>query len=319
MSRFTILGRMVQGDVQKAQPQRKDERTGALKFRKDGQPDCPFFVAVAVEKDPSRRFTIQGVPDYESQKAAIDAAARLAWPDFFKGNAARPHGLAFPAQLHPDCTNPAFSNKIFDGDGFDDKGRPYSENEGWAGCWVIKFSNGFAPEVSEWLDNRVDPRGQSIGAGWEVTSKTGRIVKCGDYISVGGTCETNKSSDSPGMYMNFDTVGFEKEGDAIVQKGGVDSATALGSRGGAASPPNGSAGAASNPRPAHGTTNSATAPAYDGYRTAAADAPPPPPGAGAPPPPPAGPTLTDKATTTYAAYQQAGWTDDQLRNAGIIV
>ena len=313
MSRFTILGRMVQGDVQKAQPQRKDDRTGQLKFRKDGQPDCPFFVAVAVEKDPSRRFVIQGVPDYESQKAQIDADARQAWPDFFKGNAARPQGLAFPPQLHPDCTNPAFSNKIFDGDGFDDKGRPYAENEGWAGCWVIKFSNGFAPEVSEWLDNRVDPRGQSIGAGWEATTKTGRVVKCGDYISVGGSCETNKSSDSPGMYMNFDTVGFEKEGDAIVQKGGVDSTTALGSRGGAATP-NASAGAASPPPPAHGTTTSETAPPYDGYRTAA----PPPPGAGAPPPPPAGPQMTAKAETTYAAYQAAGWTDDQLRAAGYL-
>lgn len=176
MSRFTFLGRIVQGDVHKAQPQRKDERTGALKFRKNGEPDCPFYVALAIPKNPSQRFHIDGVATYESQKALIDADARAAWPDFFKGNAARPQGLQFPPQLHPDCTNPKFANKIIDGDGFDDKGRANSENEGWAGCWVIKFSNGFAPTVSEWVSNWTNPRGQTV-TDWVSTDQTGRVVK----------------------------------------------------------------------------------------------------------------------------------------------
>ena len=39
MTRFTLTGRAVQGDPMKPGPQRKD-KSGVLKFRKDGQPDA---------------------------------------------------------------------------------------------------------------------------------------------------------------------------------------------------------------------------------------------------------------------------------------
>lgn len=314
MSRFTFLGRFVQGDAHKAQPQRKDQRTGQLKFRKNGEPDCPFYIALAIPKDPAARLVIQGVPDFDSQRALVDADARAAWPQFF---GQRPAGLVFGPELAPDCINPKFANKFIDGDGFDDQGKPYSRYEGWAGHWVIKFQNGYAPALQEWVENWVDPMrpGSPPYTGWKELSVTGRTIKCGDYISVGGTCESNKSTDSPGMYMNVDTIGFEKEGDLIVSNAGVDADTALGSRGGAASP--NVAPAASPAAPAPGGPTSQTAPAYDGYRTTAAPAAPAP--AAPAPAAPAAPQMTAKATTTYEAYKAAGWTDDQLRAEGLLV
>lgn len=46
---------------------------------------------------------------------------------------------------------------------------------------------------------------------------------------------------------------------------------------------------------------------------------PPPPAAPAPPPPPPGaPKMTSKATASYEAYKEQGWSDDQLRDLGYI-
>src|SRR6478609_3518623 len=94
-NRFTFTGRMVGGDCFKPQPQRKDDRTGALKFLKSGEPDAPFYVAIAVPKNPAQRFVIAGNPSYEDEKAKIDALARAAWPGFF---GQRPQGLQFGAE-----------------------------------------------------------------------------------------------------------------------------------------------------------------------------------------------------------------------------
>lgn len=302
MSRYTFLGRLVQGNPHEAFTQ-TDRTTKKPKLNDDGTPRKQFFCAVAVAKDPAKRFLVNGVPDYESQRAIIDADARAAWPQFF---GQRPQGLAFDANLAPDCKNPAFANKVIDGDGFDDKGQPYANNEGWAGHWVIKCANGFAPKVSEWT-----------AQGWVETVHTGRVIKCGDYVSIGGDCVSNKSSDSPGMYMNFDNVSFEQEGPFIAQKGGVDAETALGSRGpNAQTAQRQPAGAAQHGGNAAGGQTSGTASdpqPYSGYRETA--------GAGdaAPPPPDDGPTMTAKATTSYEKYIAAGWTDDKLRAHGLMV
>lgn len=306
MSRYTFIGRLVQGDPHNAMA-RTDPKTKKPKLNEDGTPQTQFFCAVAVAKVPAQRFIVQGVPDYESQRAIIDNDARVAWPQFF---GQRPQGLAFPANLPLDCTNPKFANKIIDGDGFDDNGIPYANNEGWAGHWIIKCANGFAPKVSEWTNS-----------GWVETVHTGRKIKCGDYITIGGECVSNTSAQSPGMYMNFDNVSFEQEGPAIAQKGGVDAQTALGSRGPNAqtSQPQG-AGAGQTGGPAAGGQTSGTASEqqpYSGYRETGADAPPPP-GDDAPAPP-SGPQMTAKATVSYEKYIAAGWTDKQLRDGGYMV
>lgn len=307
MTRFTFTGRAVQGDPVKPGAQRKD-KSGVLKFRKDGQPDAPFYYAVAIPKDPSKRFVIPGNPSYEEEKAKVDAAARAAWPNLFQPNYQRPQGLNFPASLPADCTSPKFANKILDGDGFDEEGKPNSTKDGWAGCWIVKVSNGFAPRVVQW-DN-----------GWvDVTPHSSLKMKLGDYVTISGVCESNKSTETAGMYMNFDTVSFEQEGELIVANSSVDPNQALGVRGGnpPASGAAGSAHAGGTGGGAHGTAGSGTASdqPYSGYRE---DAAPPPPSDDAPPPP-SGPTMTDKAGgKSYDSFIKAGWNDEQLRKHGYI-
>lgn len=305
MSRFTISGRLVQGDPQTAQPQRKDDRTGALKFRKDGQPDCPFYVAVAVDKNPANRFVVQGVPTWEETKQLLDNDARSAWPQYFGGQ--RPGGLQFGAELPADCTNPKFANKIIDGDGFDDKGQAFSRNEGWAGAWIVKCQNGYAPKIWVWANGEPDPRGVSQ-TGWIEASVLGRKIKCGDYVTVSGTCESNKSDQTAGMYMNFDTVSFEKEGDLIVSSAGVDPNQALGARGPNAAP----AATSSAPAPSTPASPTASAPAYSGYRETAG-------APDAPAAPPAGPVMTAKAAgVTFEQFLAKGWTEETLRAHGYV-
>lgn len=300
MGNFTLIGRLVQGDPHKQQPPSKDPRTKQVKVDpKTGQPvQGQFFVAVAIAKNPAQRFTVAGLPTYEQTKAELDANAKAAWPQFFGQPAA---GLQIGPELPAGCTNPKFANKIIDGDGFDENGQPYSAKEGYAGHWVVKCASYYAPKVYEWTPT-----------GWQETVRTGRTIKCGDYISVTGNDKTNGSDQSPGMYMNLDGVTFEKEGPEIVSTGSVDPNDRFGSRGGnAAHAGNASGGAAT-------TQSSATAGAgnYSGYMDTDT---PPPPGDDAPPPP-SGPVMTEKAAgKPYESFTAKGWTDAQLRANGYIV
>lgn len=311
MTRWTFTGRMVGGSATEQQPQRKDDRTGALKFLKNGEPDRPFYLSLAVPKNPAARFVIPGNPSYEQEKAKIDADAKAAWPQFFSSQ--RNPNIQYGAHLAADCTNPAFANKVIDGDGFDDKGQPFANNDGWAGCWIIKVQRYYAPNVYEWVENWVDPvRPGAPYTGWKDVSLTGRKIKAGDYITVSGECESNKSSDSPGMYMNHDTISFEAEGEAIILRSAVDPNAALGQRGPNAAA---SAPAASSAAPAPGAPASETAPAYSGYREATSPAAP-----AAPAAPPAGPQMTAKADgVPYEEFVKQNWTDDALRAHGYMV
>lgn len=284
MSEFSISGRMVQGDPHKAQPPSKDPRTKAVKIDpKTGLPvNGRFFIAVAVEKNPAARsLVIPGLPTFEQVKAVLDADAKAAWPQYFPAN-----GVAPRPELPAGCTNPTFSNKIVDGDGIDDKGQPYSRFEGYAGCWVVKFENGFAPKVEEWGDH-----------GWVETVHTGRIVKPGDYVTVRGDTKNNGSTESPGMFMNFKGVAFEREGPTIATQSSFDPNEAYGQRGNAVQ----TGAAAANP-----PVTAATAP---NSPTASPGEP--------PAPPPAGPVMLPAANgISYEAYKAKGWTDEVLRAQG---
>lgn len=309
MARFTITGRLVQGDPCTLGPVQKDERTGQPKLTRDGQPLRQFFAAIAVPKNAAERFLIPGNPTWEETKALLDAEARTAWPQFF---GQRNPGMQYPAGLAPDCTNPKFANKIVDGDGFDEKGQPNSAKDGWAGCWIIKCVTMFAPKAYEWT-----------ASGWQELIHTGRKIKCGDFVTISGDCRSNESAQTAGMYMNMDTVSFEQEGPAIIGANNVDPNAALGQRGAPANPPapagagtpppRGNAHAGQPGAPAHGNPASGTASApYDGYRQTGA--------ASAPPPPPSGPQMTAAANgVSYDAYRAQGWTDDQLRANGLMV
>lgn len=284
MYEFTITGRIVQGDVNQAQPPKKDPATKQVKINPaTGQPyPGQYFVALAVPKND---------PNWPAIKAGLDAEAKAAWPQFF---GTPPAGLVIGPELPVGCTNPKFANKIIDGDGHDDQGQPYSAKEGYAGHWVVKIASQYAPKVWSWRN------------GWEETIHTGVKVKCGDYVSISGTCVSNQSQQSPGMYMNLGAVAFEREGPAIVSAAAVDPNAAFGARGGNGVP------AVTPPPPAVTTPPSATA--------TGTDAAPPPPHTAYMDPPAAGPTMTAKAGgKSYQSFIDAGWNEAQLREHGYIV
>lgn len=345
------IGRLVQGDVYKMQETDSEGRPRVFKFGpKVGQPNPQIFMAVAFPKMIPHPQTGQMVDNWEFNElyALMDKVARIEWPALF------PNGGA--------CTARDFAWKLLDGDGYDTKGKPNFEKEGFAGHWVLRFGSGFVPKaLVETSPNVFETTGQ---------------IKRGYYVRVAGNITGNDSTQTPGLYLNLELVQLVGTGPEI--SGGMDAAAAFGNRSGVvpqgmgalapgggvvntggavASHPSGPGGALpqGGPGPAGGAT---------GYPAAASPVSgnaPPPPGGGAPaagpggaapapgpgpgtqpyngymgngapgaaPPPPGhsaqpatgSPTrqMTAAATTTYEAYIQAGWTDDTLRQHGLMI
>lgn len=111
--------------------------------------------------------------------------------------------------------NPAFAWKVKDGDSAipNRKGNKPCDNEGWRGHWVLWMSSGFAPKI-------VTADGSQ--AILEVDA-----VKPGYFVQVFGNVAFNKSTDSPGVYLNFAAVAFSAYGPEIQLSAGVDT-TAVG-------------------------------------------------------------------------------------------
>ncbi|GAH16243.1 unnamed protein product, partial [marine sediment metagenome] len=156
---ITPVGRIVQGDAFKPNT---TNQLGQPLVDKHGQPRVDFFMALAVEKNN---------PDWPDFKAELDQVAAAAWPG---GQSLAPN----------------FSFKIADGDGFDDHGKPNNAKEGFAGCWVLKASNGFAPQ-------RVTTGGVSV-----INEGTG-MLKRGDFARFVVTSSGNNNPQKPGIYINL--------------------------------------------------------------------------------------------------------------------
>lgn len=301
------IGRLVQGDCYEQQPQR--DAAGKPKINATtGQVDMRYYMLVAYAKTD---------PAFVPFRAFLALEAKQAWPQFHDAAGAN--------------TNPSFADKVIDGDGRDEKGKPWADREGFAGHWVLRYGSTFAPKVFEW-----DP---ALGAFKETAP--GRI-KLGDYIKLSGSTQSNNSAQSPGMYVNPTLIAFDREGDRIVVGPSADQAFRA---------PTGAGGAAA-PLAAGGLTMTALAGAFTyaqmiaqgwtdatliekGYATAAPAAPvapPAPPAPASPPPPPAppappydghmqtpAPVMTAKAgATSYQSFRDAGWTDEQLVAQGMM-
>lgn len=164
--------------------------------------------------------------------------------------------------------NPAFAWKVKDGDSAvpNRKGNKPCDNEGWRGHWVLWLSSGFAPKIynadGSQPINEVD------------------AVKPGYFIQVFGNVAFNKSTDSPGVYLNYAAVAFSAYGPEIQLSAGVDAA-AVGFGKGQLPPGATNAPAAGMIAPPTNTP-AATAGQYHGYT----EAPPAPPADDAPPPAP---------------------------------
>jgi hypothetical protein len=130
----------------------------------------------------------------------IHDAGRAGYPQFYNGPVDPITGL-------PGITpGVVFATKIKDGDGFDTKGKPNNQKEGWAGHWVVVFSSQYAPRVFD-INVGLDPAQQ--------LQDKSRVLP-GDYIAVNGTVEANFGSPTPGVYVNGNMVCFVGAGPRIV-------------------------------------------------------------------------------------------------------
>lgn len=209
---------------------------------------------------------------------------------------------AYPNMHDPQTGQPfpAFSSKIEDGDSHipNKKGKIPNQRDGYAGHWVVKYARNTGD---------LPPFKRHDGTQWIDADYS--ILNVGDYIVVGGTTTPNNSNDSPGMYRRVDMVGFVGHGERIVVGRTADESL------GAPPPP--PPGAMATPPAPHAAPPAPAAPV----------APVAPPAPAAPPPydahmpaPPSGPQMTAAANgATYESFIAAGWTDDLLRQHGLML
>ena len=201
----TATGRVVQGSLHN--PKTHDDKGVQLVYKSGasiGQPRVEYYFGLAIPKTD---------PGCQELLNIMGQAAGAAWPN----------GEANAAD---------FSWKFIDGDSLDKKGQPYSAREGHAGCMIFKFTGSFAPRCSVLIGPN----------NWAEIQP--EAIKTGDYIRVSGNCEGNKSTQSPGIYMNYDQVEHMGVGEAI--SSGPSAADAFGQAPAAALP----AGATAPPPPA---------------------------------------------------------------------
>lgn len=110
------------------------------------------------------------------------------------------------AKGYPQGIPGNFSWKLKDGDGIDREGKPYSQREGYAGCWILTVASEFqAPPLYVWQN----------GAYMQIQPDK---IKTGDYVQCGINLKVNVPRDrthTPGLYVNPLSVLLMYEGDEI--------------------------------------------------------------------------------------------------------
>lgn len=97
---------------------------------------------------------------------------------------------------------PAFAMKFKDGDGIDDKGRPFNQREGYAGHIVLSCTTSLPIKFFKWEN------GQNI--------LISEGIKCGDYVNVQLTIKAHGAmgAGKAGLYLNpmaVQLLGYGKE------------------------------------------------------------------------------------------------------------
>jgi len=195
---LTPVGRLVQGSPFVANT--TDATGNPLTYKtgpKMGQPREDYYMAIAVPK------TDPGVNELMQK---MQQAAQTGFP-----------GGQFNA--------PNFAWKFMDGDGVDANGQPYSMREGFAGCYVFKFSGGYAPKC--------------YSAGGAALLTDPESIKRGYYIRIYGSTTGNNSAQQPGIYLNHSMVELIGYGEEIIS--GPDGAAVFGGAPAGALPPGASA------------------------------------------------------------------------------
>lgn len=305
-----IMGSCYKGSDKDSKGQPRVVKSGPNK----GQPSTQYFLGVAIPKRGEQHWS---QTDWGQKILAVGAAA---FPGFYQ--------------------NPAFAWKVDDGDSTvpNKSNKRPCDSEGAPGHWIVKFSSQFAPKVY-----------QQPSPGTFVEVSTPDAVKTGYWVQVSGNVAGNRSTESPGVFVNHGMVLFTRV-DAEI-KSGPDAATAFAGAtvsqalpGAAAVPFAGAAPAMPGLPAAPALPVAAAAPAlpvaaapvavmpHAGFLGGAPGLPAPgqpaampmaPAMQAAPMPPavPATPALTPAGAAsgfTYAQYRASGWTDDQLRANGLI-
>lgn len=185
-------GRLVSGSLY--EPNTTDDK-GQLLVHKSGpnkgQPGREeWYFAVAIPKSAGQQAWWQKPADWDQQMPG-----KPYWGEQIMNVGRAGHPAMF--------NNPAYSWKIKDGDSRQPnrKGRIPAETPGWAGCWVLHWTSGYAPKLVR--DNGTAPFDQK-----------GAIMP-GDWIQVFGNCDDNGASESPGVYLNHQCVNFIGYGQRI--------------------------------------------------------------------------------------------------------
>jgi hypothetical protein len=262
----TPVGRLVQGSVYTAST--KDGEGKPLVYKSGdnvGQPRKNYYMALAVPKGAEAHWSAT------PWGAKIVAVARKAFSE---------------AQI----ALPSFAWKITDGDSLipNGKGTVPAKCEGFAGCWIIKFSGSHAPTLLKL---------NSLGK--TEPFLTENAIMPGMYVQISGNVVDNESQQKPGVHINHGMVCYRAHGDLIFT--GVD--------------PD-SVGFGEAPLPAGVTV----VPTNSAFPATPTPVPPPHTAILAPPPPPAPVApqrvMTQRATASYQEYVNLGWTDLQLVQQG---
>lgn len=119
---------------------------------------------------------------------------------------------------YPNGVPPRFSYKYVDGDGTDNKGVPFANREGYAGCYVLAITTeAFAPPIYKF-----NPQ---TGKYDQLTEDQ---IKTGDHVRVGLNFKVNVATGTltPSIYVNPVAVEFVAFGAEI--HNGPDAATLFG-------------------------------------------------------------------------------------------
>ena len=169
----TGVGRLVQGDLFKPN---ETDMYGKPLLNRSNEPRQEWYIAVAFSKTEPEAVTGFGALWGTMQQAATE---------------------------HPQYQSVAnrYNYKIMDGDAPEHAGKP-----GFAGCWVVKFKNGYQPTCWQWSPEQNQ----------YVQISDPNMCKKGYYVKVTGDMETNGDMAKPSNYNNFRMVQLVAYGEPIV-------------------------------------------------------------------------------------------------------
>jgi hypothetical protein len=171
---LTPVGRIVQGHPMHAQDKNMN---GQPLTDKNGNSRVNYFMGVAFSK---------------SDPAVAEEFGKL-WGLFQQAAQS-----GFPGGQY---NAPGFSWKLIDGDSLDAQGQPYSNREGFAGHYIIRFNSGFAPKC------------YTAGGARQIVDP--EELKRGYYVRVYGSVVGNNNHQKPGIYVNMNMVELVGYGDVI--------------------------------------------------------------------------------------------------------